>query len=183
MTATDWIIDIALIAIVLRQLREARLSIRTLLLPVILMAWAGQQYLHSVPTAGNDIALIAVFAVIGVIFGIAGGFLTRVRSRDGSVYIKATISAAALWVISMGFRLAFEIWASHSSGEAHLASFSIAHDITSSQAWVTALLLMAFGEVIFRLGIIFIRGQIAATRDSGGSVFAPAPAANAGRRG
>jgi hypothetical protein len=164
MTTTDWVIDIALILIVFRQLREGRLTARTILLPVALMAWAGINYLHGIPTAGNDLVLIGLFAVIGVVFGVAGGLLTRVRFASGNVYIRASLSSAALWVLSMGFRMGFAIWSSYGSGVTHLTSFSAAHDITSGQAWVTALILMAFGEVIFRMGTILIRGQLVSAR-------------------
>jgi hypothetical protein len=41
MTITDWIIDIALLVIVFRQLREERLTARTILVPLALMSWAG----------------------------------------------------------------------------------------------------------------------------------------------
>ena len=171
MTTTDWIIDSALILVVLRQLREERLTGRTVLLPLALMAWAGFTYLRAVPTAGHDLFLIGLFALVGIVFGVAGGLLTRVRERAGNVYIKATVSAAALWVLSMGFRMAFAVWANTGSGAAHVARFSAAHDITSGQAWVTALILMAFGEVIVRLGLIVLRGQRlsarGARRDSG----------------
>jgi membrane protein CcdC involved in cytochrome C biogenesis len=164
MTATDWIIDIALILIVFRQLREQRLTVGTIVLPLALMGWAGFTYLHSLPTAGNDLVLIAALAGVGVVFGLFGGLLTRVRYRGGNVYIKATVSAAALWVVSMGFRMAFAVWSSYGSGVSHITSFSAAHDITSGQAWVAALILMAFGEVIVRLGIIIVRGQLLTAR-------------------
>ena len=160
MTTTDWIIDIALILIVFRQLREGRLTVFTVVLPIAIMAWAASNYLHGIPTAGNDIALIAVFTAAGAVFGIFGGLCTRVRAVDGKVYIKSTVFAAVVWVASMGFRLAFEVWASHASGAAHITSFSAAHDITSSQAWVVSLLFMAFAEVIIRIGSIVIRGQV-----------------------
>jgi hypothetical protein len=159
MTATDWIIDIGLILIVFRQLREVRLTIRTLVLPLVLMGWAGSTYLHSVPTAGNDLLLIGTLAGVGVVFGLASGLLTRVRYRAGNVYIRTTAGAAALWVVSMGFRMAFAVWSTYGSGASHIASFSAARDITSGQAWVTALIFMAFGEVIVRLCTIVIRGQ------------------------
>lgn len=165
MTTTDWIIDIALILIVFRQLREARLTLFTIVLPAAIVAWAANNYLHGVPTAGNDISLIAVFTVVGAAFGLASGLLTRVRSVAGKAYVKATAGAATLWVIAMGFRLFFEVWASHASGAAHIASFSAAHDITSGEAWVVALLFMAFAQVIVRLGVIIIRGQILTGRD------------------
>jgi hypothetical protein len=173
MTLTDWIIDIALILIVFRQLREERLTIRTILLPLILMGWAGATYLHGVPTAGNDVLLMTVLALVGAVFGLLGGLLTRVRYHDGAVRIKATASAAGLWVISMGARMAFAVWSTYPSGIAHIGQFSVAHDITSGQAWVTALILMAFGEVIVRMGIILIRGQVLSSQHVGGDRFAP----------
>jgi hypothetical protein len=179
MTTTDWIIDIALVLIVFRQLREERLTARTILLPLALMSWAGFTYLRSVPTAGNDLLLIGLLTAVGIIFGLFGGLLTRVRSAAGNVYIKATASAAALWVISMGFRMAFAVWSSYGSGTSHIASFSAAHDITSGQAWVTALIFMAFGEVIVRLGTIILRGQLLTSRDSRRETRRPVPMAGA----
>jgi hypothetical protein len=173
MTLTDWIIDIALILIVFRQLREERLTIRTILLPLVIMGWAGATYLHGVPTAGNDVLLMTALAAVGVVFGLLGGLLTRVRYHEGAVRIKATASAAALWVISMGARMAFAVWSTYPSGAAHIDHFSVAHDITSGQAWVTALILMAFGEVLVRLGIILIRGQVLSSRHAGNDTYAP----------
>jgi hypothetical protein len=174
MTTTDWIIDIALVLIVFRQLREERLTARTVLLPLALMGWAGFTYLRGVPTAGNDLALVALLGVVGVVFGLAGGLLTRVRRRDGQACIKATAGAAALWVVSMGCRMAFAVWAASASGAAHVASFSAAHDITSAQAWVTALIVMAFGEVIVRLAVIIIRGQRLTAAGGRGAAHDPA---------
>ncbi|MCA1222880.1 hypothetical protein [Streptomyces sp. 8L] len=175
MTLTDWIIDILLLLIVFRQLREERLTARTIILPLAIIGWTCVSYLDHFPTAGNDVALAAVFAGVGVAFGLAGGLLTRVRHAGGHVRIKATAGAAALWVVSMGFRLAFAVWSSHPSGAAHVGHFSAAHDITSGQAWVVALVLMAFGEVIVRLGTIVVRGQILIARNNRDESAAIAP--------
>jgi hypothetical protein len=179
MTTTDWIIDIALVLIVFRQLREERLTVRTILLPVALMSWAGFTYLHSVPTAGNDWVLIGLLTAVGAVFGLGSGLLTKVRYHSENVYIKATLSAAALWVISMGFRMGFAVWSTYGSGASHVASFSAAHDITSGQAWVTALILMAFAEVVLRLGTIIVRGQVLAARNGRRDTGRPAPVAQA----
>ncbi|WP_345643486.1 hypothetical protein [Streptomyces tremellae] len=159
MTLTEWFIDIALVLVVFRQLREEKLTVRTILLPLAIVGWAASQYLHAIPTAGNDLALALAFAGTGAAFGLAGGLLTRVRHAEGHVRIRATPSAAALWVLSMGFRLGFAVWSSHASGGAHLARFSADHDITTAQAWVVALILMAFAEVVFRLGTIVARAR------------------------
>lgn len=113
MTISDWLIDVALLLVVFRQLREERLTLRTVLLPLALITWAGTAYLHDIPTAGNDLVLIGAFAGTGVALGLAGGSMTRVRYADGHIRVKATWGAAALWVVSMGFRLGFAVWSSH----------------------------------------------------------------------
>ncbi|BBA99002.1 putative integral membrane protein [Actinacidiphila reveromycinica] len=179
MTTTDWIIDIVLVLIVFRQMREERLTARTVLLPLAIIGWAAVNYLHPVPTAGNDLLLAGLFAAAGVVFGLFGGLLTRVRLADGQVRVRASVGAAALWVASMGFRLGFAVWSSHASGAAHVAHFSSAHDITSAQAWVVALILMAFGEVVVRLGTIVLRGQRLLAR-ARREETAPAPQAQPG---
>jgi hypothetical protein len=163
MTTTDWILDIVLIAVVFLQLREQRLGLRTFLLPVAIIGWAATQYLHGFPTAGNDVLLVAILTIVGAVFGLFSGLLTRVRQVNGQVYVRATLGAAALWVIGMGARMAFAVWTSSTSGKEHIASFSVSHDITSGEAWVVALLLMAFGQVLVRLAIVAIRGQVLAS--------------------
>jgi hypothetical protein len=54
---------------VLRQIRENRLDLVSLALPVVLVGAAAAYHLHSVPTAGNDIALdltlVAARAILG----------------------------------------------------------------------------------------------------------------------
>jgi hypothetical protein len=179
MTTTDWIIDIALLLIVFRQLREGRLTPFTILLPLAVIGWAASTYLRHIPTGGNDLPLAIGFAAVGAAFGLAGGLLTRVRHADGHVRVKATRSAAALWVVSMGFRLGFAVWSSHPSGGAHVAHFSAAHDITSVQAWVVALVLMAFAEVAVRLGTIVVLGRRATARARRTAQAVPARGASA----
>jgi len=83
---------------------------------------------------------------------------------DGHGYAKAGVIAAALWIIGIGSRFGFEEYSSHGGAHA-IANFSIVHDITSENAWVAALILMALAEVIARLAVIRIRG--ARTRETG----------------
>lgn len=180
MTTTDWILDIVLVLIVFRQLREERLTARTVLLPLAIIGWAAATYLHHMPTAGNDLLLAGVFAAAGIVFGLLGGLLTRVRLADGQVRIRASWGAAALWVASMGFRLGFAVWSSHPSGAAHVVRFSAAHHVTSAQAWVVALILMAFGEVVVRLGTIVVRGRLLLSRAGRDASTVPAPPARRG---
>ncbi|MFH8611171.1 hypothetical protein ACH4D5_27215 [Streptomyces sp. NPDC018029] len=158
MTATEWITDIALVLIVFRQLREDRLDHKTFLLPLGIVTFVAYSYLDSVPTGGNDLVLVAVLMAVGAALGIAGGAYTRIRALDGHLLIKAGAVSAALWVVGMGARMGFQVWVEH-GGAAAVARFSLAHHITSRQAWVTAFVLMALTEVVTRVATIFIRSR------------------------
>ena len=163
MSLTDWLIDLLLIGLVVLQLRGRRLTLRGLLLPVVLVAWAAVQYFRGIPTAGNDLILVIAAAAAGVALGAGAGALTRVYRRDdGSVFARATIAAAVLWVLGVGFRMAFQIYATNGGG-VHIAHFSIAHRLTI-EAWPTAILLMALGEVLTRTAVVWWRGQAVTRR-------------------
>jgi hypothetical protein len=65
----------------------------------------------------------------------------------------------------MGFRFAFAVYANSAGGNAAIGRFSAHHSITSGQAWTTALVLMAFGEVLARVGIMQFRRMRLETPD------------------
>jgi len=160
MTTTDWITDIALLLVVFRQLREGRLDLKTYLIPLGIVAFVASQYLHDVPTAGNDLVLVGSLIAVGAVLGVAGGVYTRIRTAGGHLYIKAGAVSAVLWVLGMGARMGFQVWTDH-GGADNVARFSITHDITTDQAWVAAFVLMALTEVITRLATIFVRSRMA----------------------
>ncbi|ASY34607.1 MULTISPECIES: hypothetical protein [unclassified Streptomyces] len=162
MTTTEWITDIALLLVVFRQLREDRLDLKTFLIPLGIVAFVAHSYLHSVPTGGNDLVLIGTLVGVGAALGIAGGVYTRVRRAGEHVLIKAGAVSAILWVLGMGARMGFQLWTGH-GGADDVARFSLAHDITSTQAWVAAFVLMALTEVVTRLATIFVRGRMLTT--------------------
>ncbi|MEW2566342.1 hypothetical protein [Streptomyces sp. NPDC047070] len=160
MTTTDWITDIALVLIVFRQLREGRLDLKSYLIPLGIVAFVASHYLHTIPTAGNDLVLIAALVGAGAALGVAGGVYTRIRSADGHLFIKAGAISAVLWVLGMGARMGFQVWVDH-GGADDVGRFSVTHDITTSQAWVAAFVLMALTEVVTRLATIFVRSRLA----------------------
>ncbi|WP_328561112.1 hypothetical protein [Streptomyces coelicoflavus] len=175
MTTTEWITDIALVLVVFRQLREGRLDRRTFLIPLGIVAVVAYSYLDSVPTAGNDLVLIAALTAVGAALGIAGGVYTRIRPLDGHLMIKAGAVSAILWVLGMGARMGFQVWVEHGGGADDVARFSIAHHITSDQAWVAAFVLMAVTEVVTRVGTIYVRSRARAVAPAAAAA-APAPA-------
>ncbi|MEU5701547.1 hypothetical protein [Streptomyces aurantiacus] len=158
MTTTDWITDIALVLVVFRQLREGRLDFKSYLLPLGIVAFVASRYLHTVPTAGNDLVLVGALVGAGAVLGVAGGVHTRIRGADGHLFIKAGAVSAVLWVLGMGARMGFQVWVDH-GGADDVARFSVTHDITTVDAWVAAFVLMALTEVVTRLTTVFVRSR------------------------
>ncbi|HEU4977416.1 MAG TPA: hypothetical protein VFT42_00830 [Solirubrobacteraceae bacterium] len=156
MSTTDYIVNAVIVLLVLRQIRERRLDLRSLVLPLVLIAFAAHAYLHSLPTSGDSVALIAVLAAAGLTLGSLCALATRVRvAEDGVARARAGGAAAALWVAGVGSRLAFVLAASHGAGPA-IAHFSAAHRI-APQGWVWGFVLMALGEALARLLILEVR--------------------------
>lgn len=154
MSATDYIVDIALILVIFWQVRPRELTAGAVILPLAIIVYAGQHYLHRLGVAGNDVLLMVVFTLAGVVLGSWSGLATRVWRDGDRVLARAGALAAATWVAGMGFRFAFALYANTVDGDRAIGRFSAQHSITSGQAWTTALVLMAFAEVLARVGIM-----------------------------
>jgi hypothetical protein len=154
MTFTDYLLNAAIIALVLFQIRGRRLGPRTLILPIAVVAVVAASYLRTIPTAGGDLPLILAGAGAGLALGAGCGLATAVyRRSDGVVMARAGLVAAVLWVAGVGARLAFALYAMHGGARA-IGDFSVAHQITSGQAWVDCLVLMALIEVLSRSAVL-----------------------------
>jgi hypothetical protein len=154
MTTTDYIIDIALIGLVLLQVRGRRITTRSLLLPLGIVAYVGFTYLKGIPTGGNDLVLVFGLAGIGLTLGALAGLCTSVtRDKAGDAIAKAGVAAAGFWILGTGCRLAFQLYATHGGGAA-IERFSANNHITSIEAWTSALILMALCEAVTRTAIL-----------------------------
>jgi hypothetical protein len=150
MTTTDYLIDSALVLLVLLQIKERPMTRRQLVRPLIILGVAVASYLHGVPTRGNDLPLLGVFAVVGGLIGIASGVTVIMNRRDdGVVTFRSGWVSGFFWVLGMGSRFAFVLWITH-GGVNTIAHFSANHQITSTEAWTVALLGMAVFEVVGR---------------------------------
>jgi hypothetical protein len=150
MTTTDYLIDSALVLLVLLQIKERKLSTQAIVRPVVIVAVAVANYFHNIPTAGNDLVLISALALTGLTIGVASALTVRMRRDDrGEVLARAGWASACFWVLGMGSRFAFLIWITH-GGSSAIVSFSASHSITSGAAWTDALLGMAVLEVLGR---------------------------------
>ncbi|MBO0768495.1 MAG: hypothetical protein J2O48_07395 [Solirubrobacterales bacterium] len=160
MSATDYIIDSALVLLVLLQLKERTLTTKALVRPLIIVAIAVANYLHGFPTQGNDIELIAVIGAIGTVIGVASGVAVKMRRGEhGEVLARAGTSSAIFWVLGMGSRFAFAVWAASAAGSHSIGQFSAQHSITSAEAWTVALLAMAVCEVASRSLVMAARRE------------------------
>jgi hypothetical protein len=171
MNINMYVINAILVLMVFRQIREHRLDLRALAVPVLAVGIAAVFFLHSVPTGGTDVALEALGVLAGAAMGAIGGLATRLRrGPDGEPLGRAGFVAASTWIAGVGGRMAFAFAASNGAGPA-IARFSIAHHITGSAAWVAALVMMALADVLTRLVVVYLRGRRVGTRP----VAAPAP--------
>jgi len=156
MSITDYLIDSALVLLVLLQVKERTLTTKTLVRPLIIMAIAAANYLHGIPTAGNDLVLVGVLATVGLSIGVASGQTVRMRPGLDGVIARAGWASAIFWVLGMGSRFAFLIWVNN-GGAATVGQFSAQHAITSGEAWTAALLAMAAFEVCGRTLVMAAR--------------------------
>jgi len=159
MTTVDYLIDSALVLLVLVQIKERPLTTRGLLRPIFVLAIAVANCFHGFPTSGNDLVLLGVLALVGGVIGVLSGQTVLIRlASDGQVLARAGWASAVYWILGMGSRFGFIFWITHGGGSA-IARFSASHSITGGQAWTAALLAMVAFEVLGRTAVLAIRWQ------------------------
>jgi hypothetical protein len=159
MTFSDYLIDSALVLLVLFQIKEQRLTVRSIVRPLVIAGIAVASYLHGIPSAGNDLVLLAVLATAGLAIGAASGATVLMRrDEEDEVKARAGWASAVFWVLGMGSRFAFLIWI-HNGGSVTIGRFSVEHSITGAQAWTAGLLAMVVFEVCGRALVQAVRRQ------------------------
>jgi hypothetical protein len=157
--ALDYILDAVLLATIFLQFRGRRLTVRYLVLPVAIVVYFLFAYLKGVPTAGNDLYLIAGGVGLGLVFGVGAGAFTHVYPGEKGIYAKAGLLAATFWATGVVLRTAFSLYASDGGASADRVIGRVMHswNITSSSAIVACLLLMVLVEVGSRQLIVGAR--------------------------
>jgi hypothetical protein len=156
MTTTDYIINLLFVFAVLRQTHERQIDRRYFVIPIALLSWVATQYLHTLPTARNDLLLVAALATIGLTLGTISGLATHIRGDEsGTPFARVGWLAGTLLVAGISSRMVFAFAIGHGLGPA-VRSFSIAHHITAA-AWPVAMVAMALCEVGARLLIVHLR--------------------------
>jgi len=124
--------------------------------------------------ASLGITLTATGAALGVLCALTTHLR---RDADSVAFAWAGVLAAILWVVGIGCRMIFAFASDHGAGPA-ITRFSTTHSITSADAWVAALVMMALAEATARLVVLRMRGHklLAATADAAQPATARAPA-------
>jgi hypothetical protein len=158
MTITDYLINAVFVLIVLSQARERELDRRSVIIPLAVLVYVAQMYVHSIPTAGNDLLLVAALGTVGLTLGVASGLATHVRAgENGLAVARVSWLAGALLIAGISSRMVF-VFAIHHGARHAVASFSMAHQIGAA-AWPVALVMMALLEVGTRIAIVQLRGH------------------------
>ncbi len=156
MTTIDYLINLLFVFIVVRQAHERKIDRRYFAVPVVLVIWVASQYLHALPTAGDDLLLVAGLACVGITLGTVSGWATSIRhGEDGVAFARVGWLAGILLVAGISSRMVFAFALTHGL-EPAVRSFSITHHITAA-AWPTAMVLMALCEVGARLSTVYLR--------------------------
>jgi len=158
MTTTQYLLNIALVSLVVLQIRGHAITRARLLFPIVLTVWAASQFLHGIPTAGSDLVLEFALVLVGGVLGVLAASATKVRLIGSGAVAKAGPVAAALWVIGIGARVGFSLWVTH-GGQPMIVRFSSTFHITSGHAWTAAFVLMATAEVATRGAVLFAKAR------------------------
>lgn len=157
MTPSDYILNALFVLVVLRQARERRLDVRSFVVPLVVVLFVAHQYVHTIPTTGNDLVLVGGLAALGLTLGLLCGLATHVRIDRGVALARVGGLAGGLLVAGICSRMVFAFAIGHGA-EPAVRSFSIAHRIGAA-AWPVALVSMALLEVTTRLVVVHLRGR------------------------
>jgi hypothetical protein len=158
MTTSEYIVNAVFVLLVLRQAHERRLDLSSFLVPLGIVLVVAHQYVHSLPTAGNDLVLISVLASVGLASGLVSGFATRLRIENGVAFARVGMLAGSLLIAGISARMIFAFAVTHGA-QPHVRDFSIAYHIGPT-AWPVALVSMALLEVVARVMTVRVRSIV-----------------------
>ena len=105
MNTIDYLISVALILLVVRQMRPRRLTVVGLMWPLPLIAWAAVDYVKVPELSGNNGLMFAGCTIAGVLFGVGCGVATQ-----GAVNRVGTIVLATRCGRALGIRYFRRAW-------------------------------------------------------------------------
>ncbi len=156
MTLADYLISGLLILSIVRQIRGRPLTWLGLAWPLALVGWAVAAYLTRIPAGEANRTAVVVLASVGLCLGLSCALCSRVWQDSGRVMLRSTGPAVVLWIVGVGARVAFGLWAEHGGGLT-IVRTSQRLGITDFTAWADGLVLMALLEVLGRSVLLAVR--------------------------
>ena len=89
MTITEYVMNISLVGLVVLQIRGHKITRARLIFPVVITVWVASQFLHGMPSAGNDAVLEFGLAATGAALGALAGLATSVRREGAGAFARA----------------------------------------------------------------------------------------------
>jgi hypothetical protein len=165
----NYIGSIVLVLAVFRQIRPTRMTIRSVLWPLVVIAAVLYGFRGNITfsTQSNSMLMVVIGALVGVILGALCGFTTRVFSgAAGQPMAQVGVAAVVFWLIGMAGRLAFVVYVQN-GGTQTVGQWTTALHMAPS-TWVPLLLLMALGEILARTAVLTMKMQL--LNRSGGQI-------------
>ena len=162
MSTSVWIINLAFFGVLMEaDLGRRKIGWFRVARPLIATAAVIPLYLTALPTAGNDLALQALSAGIGVILGCACHLFVAVgfdpaKGKTGRAVSRAGFGYAVYWAAIFAARLGF-VYCSQRVFAASLGHFLAAHQL-SATALANSLLFMALALGLARSAVLAGRG-------------------------
>ncbi|MFE8944555.1 hypothetical protein ACWCQS_35895 [Streptomyces sp. NPDC002076] len=127
--------------------------LRSLLAVAIVIAL----FVHSLPTAGNDVSLQLAGIGVGAICGlIAGALLPAHREASGEIYTRGGIGYAVLWIVLSSSRVLFAYGTEHWFPQG-IIKFSIDYKLSGQDVYANAFVFMSLAMVLARTGVLLAR--------------------------
>ncbi|MFE1755090.1 hypothetical protein [Streptomyces anandii] len=114
-------------------------------------------FVHSLPTAGNDVSLQLVGIGAGAICGlIAGALLPAHRDDSGQIYTTGGVGYAVLWIVLSSARVLFAYGTEHWFPQG-IIKFSIDYKLSGQDVYANAFVFMSLAMVLARTGVLLAR--------------------------
>lgn len=106
MDTQSWILILALLAMVIfRQLGEKKFTIKSIVLPIIIVGYFSLKYVKQVPLGGSNTIILVSMIIAGIVLGILMLLSTKAYLKDGVRFVRSGAPYLILWIIGLGSKI------------------------------------------------------------------------------
>lgn len=155
---TALIASVSILTIILAtDLGHRRITTMRMLRSLIAVAIIIAIFVHSFPTAGNDVSLQLAGVGVGVICGlIAGALLPAYRDEAGEFRTVGGVGYALVWIVLSSARVIFAYGTEHWFSEG-IIRFSIDYKLSGADVYANSFVFMSLAMVLARTGVLLAK--------------------------